>query len=167
MLRRNPNAKQRPREPRRPVVLPARLRAGVSWSDTCILNISSRGLMIHSARATPEGSDVELYRGEHVIVARVIWRDGARVGLRSVDCLPIDELVALGKSAAAGLTPPGARDERCRPLRRPAGEQARLRGQAVEFLGVGAIALSLALGAWGVIGKASGGPLARIAAVFS
>lgn len=167
MPRRNPNAKQRPRELRRRVVLPASLRAGASWSDTCILNISSRGMMIHSARATPEGSDVELYRGRHVIVARVIWRDGARVGLQSVDRLPIEELVALGKSAAAGLMPLAPKDERRRASRRPGAEQARLRGRAVEFLGVGAIALTLALGAWGMIAKASGGPLARIAAAFS
>ena len=38
--------RERPRELRRRVILPARLRTGADWSDTCMLNISSRGLLI-------------------------------------------------------------------------------------------------------------------------
>jgi len=63
------------------VLVPARLRDGASWSDACILNISSRGMMIHTGRPIRRGCEVELRRGEHMIVARVMWRDGARAGL--------------------------------------------------------------------------------------
>ena len=54
----------RPRELRRKLLVPARLRHGAAWSDTCIVNISSRGLMIHSSRPLQPGSKVEVYRGE-------------------------------------------------------------------------------------------------------
>jgi len=93
-----------PREVRRRVVLPARLRTGVQWSDTCILNISSRGLMIHSGKPAPKGSLVELRRGEHVIIARIAWRDGARVGLCAEDRVPIEEIMSVGQSQAFRLT---------------------------------------------------------------
>ena len=29
-------------------MLPARMRSTVGWSDACILNLSSRGLMVHA-----------------------------------------------------------------------------------------------------------------------
>src|SRR4051794_14708998 len=89
----------RPRELRRNVVLPARMRHGLSWSDACILNISSRGLMIQSGRAAPQGSVIELRRGDHVIPARVMWSEGSRTGLQVDDRLPTDELLALCKVA--------------------------------------------------------------------
>ena len=98
-------SRQRPREVRRRVVLPARLLTGVQWSDTCILNISSRGLMIHSGRVAPKGSVVELHRGDHVIVARVVWRDGARVGLQSTDRVPVEEIMS-GEGAIDLHQPP-------------------------------------------------------------
>src|SRR5262245_7417073 len=103
MSARNVNSKHRSRELRRRVVLPARLRTGANWSDTCILNISSRGLMIHSARAVPNGSLVELRRGVHVILARVVWKDGGRIGLRSSDRLPIEEILSLSLVKARQL----------------------------------------------------------------
>ncbi len=69
MHRAKPSKSHRPRELRRRVVLPARLRIGSRWNDTCILNISSRGLLIHSPRLGNEGSGVELRRGGEVIEA--------------------------------------------------------------------------------------------------
>ena len=98
---------QRPRELRRRVVLPARLRTGAQWSDACILNISSRGMMIHSGRAGPEGTRVELRRGEHVIIARVMWCDGGPAGLRSDERLPVEEIMSLSQSSALQLVASG------------------------------------------------------------
>ena len=43
-------------------MIPARLRMGGLWTDACILNISSRGLMIQATRAAVEGNIIELYR---------------------------------------------------------------------------------------------------------
>lgn len=156
----------RPRELRRRVVLPARLRSGVQWSDTCILNISSRGLMIHSGRAAPKGSTVELRRGEHVIVARVVWRDGARVGLRSDDRLPVEEIMSLSQCKSLRLVATdGARVER-RKRPRPSSGDSRLWGRAFEFVGVGVIALALALGVWAMAQQAFVAPLAQIEAAL-
>lgn len=163
----NSKSDHRPRELRRRVVLPARIRTGAQWSDTCILNISSRGLLIHSARATAEGSTVELRRGEHVIVARVMWRDGARVGLRSDERLPVEEIMSLSGSKALQLVASdGTRvDRRRRP--RPKSHDARLRGRKMEFLGVAALVLCLVLSSWIMVEAAFAKPLALIGAALA
>ena len=156
----------RPRELRRRVVIPARLRSGAQWSDTCILNISSRGLMIHSGRAAPEGGVVELRRGQFVIIARVMWRDGGRVGLRSDERLPIEEILSVSQSKALQLVAAdGARiDRRKKPRGSP--PDARLRGRAFEFVGVGVIALALAMSIWVMAEQAFAKPLAEIGAAL-
>jgi hypothetical protein len=152
----------RSRELRRRVVLPARLRTGVQWSDTCILNISSRGLLIHSARIAPPGSQVELRRGEHVIVARVMWRDGGRVGLQSEERLPVEEIMALNHAKALQLVASeGVLIER-RKLPRSSAEAARLRGRAMEFFGVAAIAAVLAAGTWATVEATLARPLVLV-----
>ena len=158
---------QRPRELRRRVVIPARLRNGAQWSDTCILNISSRGLMIHSGRSAPEGSVVELRRGKFVIVARVMWRDGGRVGLKSDDRLPIEDILSVGQSKALQLV--AADGERVDRRRKPRGSlaDARLRGRAFEFIGVGVIVLVLAMSVWAMAEQAFARPLAQIGAALS
>ena len=162
----NIKSDHRSRELRRRVVLPARIRTGAQWSDTCILNISSRGLLIHSARAV-EGSMVELRRGEHVIVARVMWRDGARVGLRSDERLPVEEILSLSGSKALRLVASdGTRIER-RRRPRPKSYDARLRGRAWEFLGVATIVLGLALSSWIMVETAFAKPLALIGAALA
>lgn len=160
------NTKERPRELRRRVVLPARLRSGAQWSDACILNISSRGLMIQSGRAGPEGTRVELRRGDHVIIARVVWRAGARAGLATDDRLPVEDILSLGQSSALQLVANnGALVERRKRPRKELGD-ARLRGRAIEFLGIGAIALVLSLGIWSMAEEAFAAPLARIEAAL-
>ena len=158
---------QRPRELRRRVVIPARLRNGAQWSDTCILNISSRGLMIHSGRAAPEGSVMELRRGAFVIVARVMWRDGGRVGLKSDDRLPIEDILSVSQSKALQLV--AADGERIDRRRKPRGglPDARLRGRAFEFIGVGVIVLVLATSVWAMAEQAFARPLAQIGAALS
>lgn len=157
---------QRPRELRRRVILPARLRSDARWSDACILNISSRGLMIQSGRAGPEGSEVELRRGGHVIIARVVWRDGVRAGLAATDRLPVEEIMSLDQSNALQLVASdGALVER-RKRPRQQHNDARLRGRAFEFLGIGAIALALSLAVWGMAQQAFATPLTKVEAAL-
>jgi len=156
---------QRPRELRRRVMLPARLRAGAQWSDTCILNISSRGLLIHSARAAPEGSIIELRRGDQVIVARVMWREGARVGLQADERLPVEQIMSLGQSKALQLTASsGAAVERRKQPRTEV--DARLRGRAIEFASVAVIAASMALTIWSMASEALARPMAAVSAAL-
>ena len=156
----------RPRELRRRVLLPARLRNGAHWSDACILNISSRGLMIQSARAGPEGSVIELRRGEHVITARVVWREGSRAGLQSEQRVPVEEIMSLSGSQALQLVASeGALIERRKQPRTSASE-SRLRGRAMEFAGVVFIVIALAFGAWSTAQQALAKPLQRASAAL-
>jgi len=152
----------RPRELRRRVVVPARLRHGSSWSDACILNVSSRGLMIHTGRPIVRGMEVELRRGASVILARVVWRDGGRAGLRSEDRVPIEDIVTLGQSPALQLTATG--DRRKRPR---LDDHSRLQGRAIEFGGVLVIAASLALAGFTMVGAAFARPLAAVTSALS
>src|SRR5215469_8033663 len=132
---------EKPRELRRRVVVPARLRHGAAWSDACILNISSRGLMIHTGRQIAKGTQVEVRRGDHVIIARVMWRDGGRAGLRAEDRVPVEEIMTLGQSPTLQLTA-GPVERRKHPR---SGERSRLQGRAMEFGAVIAISASLAV----------------------
>ena len=67
------------------------------------MNISSRGLMIHTGRQIAKGTKVEVRRGEHVITARVVWRDGARAGLQAEDRVPVEAIMTCVQSPAFQL----------------------------------------------------------------
>jgi hypothetical protein len=157
---------ERPRELRRRVMLPARLRTGIQWTDTCILNISSRGLLIHSARAGPQGSTVELRRGDHVIVGRVVWRDGARVGVECDERLPVEQIMSHSQSQALRLTAASSPVVERRKAPRSTADDARLRGRAMEFVSVGIIAASLALTVWSMAEQALARPMAAVSAAL-
>lgn len=148
----------RPRELRRRVIIPARLKSSSGWTDACILNISSRGLLIHSARAGPEGSRVELWRAQHVIVARVMWQDGSRAGLQTEDRVPVEDILSLGASTALILTAEchSASNVRAGERRRA---DRRSQGRMIEFAGVVLIACSLAVSAFDMVARALGRPM--------
>ena len=142
--------------------MPARLRHGSSWSDACILNVSSRGLLIHTGRPISTGTIVEVRRGQHVIVARVIWRDGGRAGLRAENRVPVEHIATLGQSPALQLT--AATEERRKHPRRE--ERNRLRGRGVEFGAVLLIAAALTGAGFSMVEAAFARPLALVSAVL-
>jgi hypothetical protein len=142
--------------------MPARLRHGSSWSDACILNISSRGLMIHTGRPIAKGTEVEICRGDHVIVACVVWRDGGRAGLRAEERVPIEEIVALGKAPALTLAAGTGDDGKHRRDR----DHSRLRGRSIEFAAAVVIAVSLAGVGFTMVRSAFAGPLDRVEAAL-
>ena len=156
---------QRPRELRRRVVLPARMRTESSWCDACILNISSRGMMIHVGRGAPHTDMVELRRGPHVIVARVVWRDGSRAGLHSDDRLPIEEILSLSQAPALQLTAGEAFVERRRQARREH-ERSRWRGRLFEFASVVVVGASLAVAVFNMVEEALAKPMDAIRAAL-
>lgn len=122
--------------------------------------------MIQSGRAGPEGSTVELRRGDYVIIGHVVWRDGSRAGLRTDDRLPVEEIMSLGQASTLTLVASdGATVERRKQPRR-AQLDARLRGRAIEFIGIGAIAVSLALGVWSGAQEAFAQPMAKVEAAL-
>lgn len=123
------------------------MRSMAGWSDACILNISSRGLMINVPSAcAAKDSIIELWHGENVIVATVVWRKGSRAGLQAEDKVPVDDLLARGQSPSLQLTAAQWPEVDRRRKPRPPFD-SRIRGNAVEFIGIAIIAASLAAGA--------------------
>jgi hypothetical protein len=144
------------------VVVPARLRHGAAWTDACILNISTRGLMIHTGRQVAKGTQVEVRRGDHVIIARVVWREGGRAGLRAEDRVPVEEIMTLGKSPPLQLTAaPVERRKHSRPH-----DGSRLQGRAMEFGAVIAIGACLAAAGLSMVQAAFARPLEMVSAVL-
>lgn len=144
------------------VVVPARMRLGARWSDACILNISSRGLLIHTREPAERGSYIELRRGDQVIVGRVMWRSGSRVGLRSQDRVPVEAIVTSKVSEALRLcAAQPAPAERRKTPRTPAVE-SRMRGRAMEFISVGVIAVSFSVAVVSLVADGLARPLSKV-----
>jgi hypothetical protein len=159
---RNSRQSEKPRELRRRVVVPARLRHGASWSDTCILNLSSRGMMILTSQQVAPGTAVEIRRGEQVIIARVVWRSGGRAGLQAEERLPVEEIMTVGQAPALQLTADSG-DRRRYP--RPE-DRSRAQGRMIEFAGAGVVALSLAVAALSMVEQAFARPIAMVSAAL-
>lgn len=156
-----------PRELRRRVVVPARMRMGAFWSDACILNVSSRGMMIQASRAAPQGSVIEIWRDNYVIVARIVWRKGVRAGLRTEERVPVEDIMTLPQATRLQLVGPAQRPSYERRRRPRTHEQSRSRARLTEYAGVALIALSLAGGTLAMAERAFARPLAIIAAALA
>jgi hypothetical protein len=83
----------RPREPRRVVMIPSRMQVGAAWTDVCIHNISSRGMLVAADEAPAPGTYVDIRRGSQVIIGRAVWRNGRFFGVRTQDKIDIDAIV--------------------------------------------------------------------------
>lgn len=101
----------RPREPRQKVLLRARLKAADGWHDACLVDLSRRGAGLQAATAPPRGTYVEIRRGMHVIVARVVWSRGHRFGVEAQDEVRVESL-------ASNRAPPKGTIEQAAPLDR-------------------------------------------------
>jgi hypothetical protein len=119
-------------------------------------------MQIQTSWPLDEGSWIELYRGAHVIRARVIWKKGVRAGLLADEPLAVDEIASV--DLLSGLPVAPARAERRRRPR--AQDQQRLRGRAIEFVGVLAVVVVLVLGVFEDFQQAFARPLADVAQVF-
>ena len=155
----------RPRELRRRVILPARMRTAAGWKDACIRNVSSRGLLIRAAGLAQAGTMVELWHGEHVIVGRVVWSQGPKAGLCSEERVPVEEIMALSQSPALQLTA-GSRPFGVERRKRPRDEESRVKGRMMAFASVSMIAASLALGMSAVVERAMAQPFAAVEAAL-
>ena len=122
--------------------------------------------MIHVGRGAPQASMVELRRGQHVIVARVVWRDGSRAGLRSDDRLPVEEILSLSQAPALGLTVGSAFVERRHQPRRDH-ERNRWRSRWLEFASVAVLGGGLALALFGMVEQALARPMEAIRTVLA
>ena len=152
-------------ELRRRVMLRARMRAICGWSDACILNVSSRVLMINSATLV-KGNTVEVWHGEHVIVATVVWRKGTRAGLQAEERIPVEEILALGKSPGLQLTAGTTWPEVERRKKPRGSDEHRITGRALEYTGVLFLGAILAISAFLMVEQAFARPLHYVAAAF-
>lgn len=121
----------RAREPRQKVLIEARVRCGASWSDACILNLSSRGMLMQAERAPTRGSYLEIRRGSQVVVARVVWSNAYRFGVRTQDIVSADQLIRdPAPTTKTGASPERRREPRPLATRHDA---SRRRSRAIEF----------------------------------
>lgn len=159
----------KPREERQKVMIKARMRSGASWHDVCLVNLSVHGVGIQAADPPARGTYVEICRGSHVIVGRVIWTKGHRAGLRSQDAIFIQ---AIAKDGAAAVSRPrvagGPPTDRRRELRTTQQRHDRSRhlGRAMEFACLALFASVLAMTAFGSVGRALAHPLSQISAAL-
>ncbi|MEA1071601.1 PilZ domain-containing protein [Sphingomonas sp. LY160] len=132
------------REPRSKVMLKARMRVASAWHDACILNLSSRGLMLQTSKPPERNSYLEIRRGPHVIVARVMWSSGHRVGLKAQDELSIDDLVSEVEVRGGVNALPSER----RRVPRPSpdrSERHRHWGRRVQYLAIALCSVAAAI----------------------
>ena len=134
----------KPREPRQTVLIRARMRTDLGWSDATIHNLSSNGLMVEASVPAERGAYIEIRRGRHVIVGRAMWRHGLRFGIRSQDRLAIADIIAEpvatdrvkkpGADSAPALLERRAEDRQRASVRLDAKQQrSRWLGSALQF----------------------------------
>ena len=150
-----------PREPRRKVLIDARLRQDCGWSEARILNISRGGLMARAPRTPARGSYVEISRGSYRIVARVVWVRDNEFGARAQDAIAID---AMAEGEAAALpAPANFNNDRRGGLRGPdrnlGHERSRRLSRWLEFMAVTALGCAAAFFAFDAVLETLSRPL--------
>lgn len=146
-------------------MISARLRHGSAWSDARILDISTRGLCVHAEQPPPRGTYVEICKGPHRIVARVIWARDERFGAQAQGRLAVD-------SITMGIEPPapaagGAAERRSRSRQPSASERherSRRRSRAIQFLCILGFGVVAGIIAFDSVKGALSRPLATVAA---
>ena len=150
----------KPREDRRPVTVPARLRSEAGWSDVTIGNVSSRGMMLRCVAPPPQRAYIEVRHQGVCIVGQIVWISGARCGVRTQDLVDVAGLL----SQAGRRAPQPANDRRAgaRPIEPPRLRSPEERAEAsrrlarmfdfavvaVAAAGIGTLAATLAFDAF-------------------
>ena len=144
------------------MLIDARLRQDCGWSDAHILNISRRGLLVRAPKAPPRGSYVELYRGTHRIIARVVWTRHDRFGARAQDIIALD---AIARDKDAPPVPANGNDRRQAP-RRPSSAQSQERSRRwsrrFEFICVTTLGCAAAFLAFDTVSETLARPLRMV-----
>lgn len=164
----------KPREARRKVLIKARMRRDNGWSDVCIRDISSRGLMLQAASAPARGSVVEVTRGRHMIIARVVWTNGQRFGVNTQERLNVDAIIAepdltsINYHKRLATDPTFDRRARIRPSvsHADAAERNRWWGQKVDFASICLFAICLVVALYSVAETVLRAPLSQVAAAM-
>ena len=145
----------------------ARMKSGNGWDDACIVDVSRRGVGLQSAAAPGRGAYVEIRRGAHVIVARVVWSVGHRFGVAAQDDIPVD-LVAADRAPPSNDPAPPEGSDRRRACRRLADreEASRTWGRRLQFAAAALAGVAAAMVAGTQVRSAFAAPLAQIGAAL-
>jgi PilZ domain len=161
----------KPREDRRKVYVPARIRCDARWGDVRVLDISSNGLKLQAQVLPPRGTYIELHRNCQSIIARVVWTGQERFGVRTQDRVRIEAFLNPGSSAPEAAIDPAANDRR-RQERRMEGfaasfEQSRFAGRAMEFGMLISLVACAAVLLLGMLQNTLARPLAQVSAALA
>jgi hypothetical protein len=156
----------KPREDRRTVAVPARLRSEAGWSDVTIGNVSSRGMMLRCVAPPPQRAYIEVRHQGVCVVGQVVWISGARCGVRTQDLVDVAGLLSQG--ARPARQPANDRRAASRPIeasRRPSpverAEASRRFARLFDFAVVVAAATGAAAVAATAMFDAFSAPLSR------
>lgn len=122
-------------------------------------------MLINTTAAAVKDGQVEIWHGETLITARVVWRRGTRAGLRTEERVPVEEILTLSRSSALQLTaaiPTWPQVERRRVPR--CNVRSRETGRAMEFVAITLVAGLMAASASMAVYEALSRPLALIEA---
>lgn len=141
--------REKPREPRRVVLVTCRMRYDNGWADLTICNLSSRGLMAKCADPPPRGTFVEVRRGAVCVVGQVRWTYAGRLGIRTQEQIDVDGLLGEAPAKTSGTRErrQGSRgEERGKPKETSAAlaERSRRWGRLFDWVVVTAIAIGSA-----------------------
>jgi hypothetical protein len=141
--------REKPREPRRVVLVTCRMRYDNGWADLTICNLSSRGLMAKCADPPPRGTFVEVRRGAVCVVGQVRWTYAGRLGIRTQEQIDVDGLLGEAPAKTSGTQErrQGSRgEERGKPKETSAAlaERSRRWGRLFDWIVVTAIAIGSA-----------------------
>ena len=140
-------ASKKPREQRRIVLVPGRMRRDSGWSDVTICNLSSRGLMARCENAPPRGAFIEVRRGTSCIVGQVRWSHGTFFGVQARERIDIPSVLeqTARESAASAERRTLPRDDAKPAKRAPRSEEdSRRWAHMFEWLTIAAVGLVLA-----------------------
>lgn len=153
-------------------MLTARMRVAATWNDVCILNISTRGLLVQAAEPPARGTYLDLHRGQQAIVGRVVWVEGQRFGVRTQDALSVEAIIHPDDPSiaqlAGKLATEAALERRASPRAAQARHEAsRMLSRSIEFALVGLFGAAVGVTAFSSVGQALGPPLAQLSAALS
>lgn len=165
MARRPTDAVEKPREWRRCVLIPTRMRSSAGWGDARILNVSSRGMMVHTPHSVDIGSIIELRRGTQTFVAKVVWKDGSRAGLKSDIVLPLTDILCMSEPAEAHEEPERFAASTVRAMDVD-GAFYRAKGRLIELTIMTMIACSIAVATTSILGGVVTSQLKKVEAAL-
>jgi PilZ domain len=130
-------------EDRTRALVRATLRGDGDEREACILDVSSRGLLLTAAAPPPRGAFVELVVGRHSLIGQVKWSSQRRFGLVLRERISVVGLLS-GDGEAIKLAPRRQQGKQRRRIAEGTAPLARMIqfGMLIAAVGAGALMLS-------------------------